>query len=58
MGYSMSLYEKENGLVGKPGNSDLKFADPKGLWGFDSPSRHHWTRFLADLCAFSLPRGL
>jgi len=22
-------------------DGDLKFADPKGLWGFESPSRHH-----------------
>jgi hypothetical protein len=21
--------------------ADLKSAGPKGLWGFDSPSRHH-----------------
>jgi hypothetical protein len=24
--------------------ADLKSAGPKGLWGFDSPSRHHPTR--------------
>jgi hypothetical protein len=22
--------------------ADLKSAGPKGLWGFDSPSRHHY----------------
>ncbi len=22
---------------------DLKSADPKGLWGFESPSRHHYS---------------
>jgi hypothetical protein len=24
--------------------ADLKSAGPKGLWGFDSPSRHHSER--------------
>ena len=29
--------------------SDLKSADPKGLWGFKSPSRHH------HYCTLRLP---
>jgi hypothetical protein len=27
--------------------ADLKSADPKGLWGFESPSRHHLTSLSA-----------
>ena len=29
--------------------ADLKSADPKGLWGFKSPSRHHLTQLEAYL---------
>ena len=33
--------------------ADLKSADPKGLWGFKSPSRHHLT-----YCWIMLYRGV
>ena len=30
-----------NGRTSENAAADLKSAGPKGLWGFDSPSRHH-----------------
>jgi hypothetical protein len=29
--------------------ADLKSAGPKGLWGFDSPSRHHKPQSLVPM---------
>ncbi len=35
--------------------ADLKSAGPKGLWGFDSPSRHQFTRVnTAHYCTLAL----
>ena len=39
----MKLYLtfKKAGMAKLADAADLKSAGPKGLWGFDSPSRHH-----------------
>jgi hypothetical protein len=33
--------------------ADLKSAGPKGLWGFDSPSRHQ--QFFSSVVTYTLP---
>ncbi len=39
--------------------ADLKSAGPKGLWGFDSPSRHqHFLSTNAKSWAEPMPSGL
>ena len=40
---SAVVTRRQAGMAELADAADLKSADPKGLWGFESPSRHHLT---------------